>query len=467
MVGEHLSGTVVIGAQWGDEGKGKVTDFLARDTDIVVRYQGGNNAGHTVVVKGEKISLHHLPSGVVYGKKSMMAAGMVLDPAVLVEEIEKFGDRKCLDLVIDPRIHIIMPWHKLLDSAEEGNGGNNKNNVGVGGFGGGSGAGGANNAGGFGGSVACGSGSNSCPGKIGTTKRGIGPCYSDKASRLGVRFEDLIDEKLLREKINEILPLKKKNLEMVHNCAVDFDADSVFAEYSAYGMALAKYAGDVSALVSDALAKGKKVLFEGAQGTFLDIDFGTYPYVTSSHPISGAAAVGVGIPAAKLNRIVGVVKAYSTRVGNGPFPAEMQGRGAEELRSKGAEFGTTTGRPRRVGWFDLCMLRTSQRLNGFTELAITKLDVLSGIRPLKVAVAYELVGKTEKYFPFSAADAEKAKPVYREFSGFTLEKGGKYRRIADLPKGAREYLKFISGEAGVPVKLVSIGADRAETIGSN
>ncbi|MBU1940021.1 adenylosuccinate synthase [Candidatus Micrarchaeota archaeon] len=433
-----MAGTLVIGAQWGDEGKGKITDFLAKDADIVVRFQGGNNAGHTVVVNGKKMKLHQLPSGVIYGKKAMMGAGMVIDPKVLVDEIASLG-KKNPDLVIDPRMHVIMPWHKELDTAEEEEGDTDSN----GNEGGGS------------------------DGKIGTTKRGIGPCYADRAARSGVRFEDLINDKRLQARIEEILPIKAKTLEHVYNKKPGFTSGAVFEEYCLLGKKLLEYVGDVSLEVSEALDAGKNVLFEGAQGTFLDIDFGTYPYVTSSHPISGGAAVGVGIPAAKLNRVIAIVKAYTTRVGNGPFPAELEGKQAEELREKGGEFGTTTGRPRRVGWLDLCMLRTSHRINGFTELAITKLDVLSGIKPLKVAVEYEMSGKRFRYFPYSSRSVEKSKIIYAEFAGFDLEKGKKYEKVSDLPKGAQEYLEFIEHEVGVPIKIISTGAERGETIINN
>lgn len=417
-----MPGSVIIGSQFGDEGKGKVTDFYSDKADLVVRYQGGNNAGHTVVVGNETLKFHLLPSGVVQGKRILIGAGVVLDPRVLREEVQELGGKK-IDLGIDPRTHIIMPWHNLLDEGREGSRSKNK---------------------------------------IGTTKRGIGPCYADKAERLGIRFEDLVDSQRLRERISEVFPVKKAILEKVYGIKAPFSEKEVLEEYSGLGDEFRQYLTDVSLEVCDGIDNGRNVLFEGAQGTFLDNDFGTYPYVTSSHPISGGVAAGVGMPFAKINRIIGIVKAYTTRVGFGPFPTELTDKIGERLTEQGNEFGTTTGRKRRVGWLDLPMLRTSMRLNGFTELALTKLDVLAGLDKVLVCTAYDINGKKIKYFPYSNKGLEKAKPDYKEFAGFAVT--GREKKYADLDANSRKYLEYIEMEMGAPIKLVSVGPGREETI---
>ncbi|MBS3062816.1 MAG: adenylosuccinate synthase [Candidatus Diapherotrites archaeon] len=420
-----MPGTVVIGAQFGDEGKGKITDFLAEKADYVVRFGGGNNAGHTVVVEGKQFKLHLLPSGVVHGKRCLIGAGVVVDPRTLMEELaalEREGIQA--DLGIDPRAHIILPYHNLLDAAgEEGNHHE----------------------------------------KIGTTKKGIGPCYADKALRQGIRFEDLIEPNRLKEKLARNYPIKKKVLEQIYGIRVPFTEESLFKEYAAVGEKLRAYNVDVSLETCTALDQGKKVLFEGAQGTFLDNDFGTYPFVTSSHPISSGAAVGVGIPTGKIGKVVGIVKAYTTRVGEGPFPTELRDAFGEALRKKGNEFGTTTGRPRRVGWLDLPMLRTAQRLNGFTELAVMKLDVLAGLDELKVCTHYLVNGKEICFFPYSTKGVELAQPQYKAFKGFK-DLNPKAKKLAQLPKEARTYLKFVEKEVGARISIVSIGPGREETV---
>jgi len=416
-----MPATVIVGSQFGDEGKGKITDFFAKDADVVVRYQGGNNAGHTLKVEGVVVKLHHLPSGVMYGKHVMLGAGVIIDPIVLNAEIwnlKKIG--KNPKLFIDPRCHIIMPWHKAMDAASEEGAG------------------------------------------IGTTRRGIGPCYADKCMRRGIRFEDLADRQRLKQAIDAIFPEKKKTLEMIYGFKVDFTAESTFAEYAPLGERFSGMLKDVSFHVTEMLNRKKEVLFEGAQGTFLDNDFGTYPYVTSSHPISGGVSVGVGVPINKINKVIGIVKAYTTRVGNGPFPTELTGKEGDRLREKGKEIGATTGRNRRVGWLDLPMLRTSARINGYTELAITKLDVLSGFEKLKVCTDYGVDKKKVKFFPYSTSSAEKAKPVYREMKGFVIN--GAEKKFKELERNAQEYVQMIEMETGVPVKIVSIGAERKETI---
>jgi adenylosuccinate synthase len=418
-----MSGTVIIGSQFGDEGKGKVTDFYAENADIVARYQGGNNAGHTIVIKGKTIKLHHIPSGVMRNMPILMGAGVVIDPVVLVEEIKSLNGKAEVKLMIDPRCNIIMPWHIALDGAYEKAEGRKS---------------------------------------IGTTKRGIGPCYADKAQRKAVRFEDLVDGKRLAERVKALWPVQKRIIENALGGELRKSEEEITEEYSQLGRELKKYLGDVSLELHEALEKGKEVIFEGAQGTFLDLNFGTFPFVTSSHPISGSVMVGAGIAPNRIKRIVAIVKAYTTRVGAGPFPAELEGSEADTLRKAGDEFGTTTGRPRRVGWLDLAMLRTSVRLNGFTELAVTKLDVLSGIKKIKVCTAYRINGKETGYWPYSTESLYEAKPVYREFEGFTIT--GKERSYNELHPKAREYLEFIESELGVPVKLIAIGPDREETI---
>ncbi|MCH7902298.1 adenylosuccinate synthase [archaeon] len=416
-----MPGTVVIGSQFGDEGKGKVTDFLSDKADLVVRYQGGNNAGHTVVVNNETLKFHLLPSGVVQGKRILIAAGVVLDPRVLKQEIRELGSKK-IDLGIDPRTHIIMPWHNLLDEGRE---------------------------------------ESRSKTKIGTTKRGIGPAYADKAERIGIRFEDLVDKNRLAEKIREVFPVKKAILEKVYNLKVPFDENSVLEEYSKLGELFKPMLSDVSLEVTSAI-DSKNIVFEGAQGTFLDNDFGTYPFVTSSHPISGGVSIGVGMPLNKINRIIGIVKAYTTRVGFGPFLTEQENDVGKHLTEKGNEFGTTTGRQRRVGWLDLPMLRTSMRLNGFTELAITKLDVLSGLDKVKICTSYTVGEKEIMFFPYSNKGIENAKANYAEFEGFEIT--GKEKQFEELDEKARKYLDFIEKEIGAPIKLVSVGPGREETI---
>lgn len=413
---------IIVGAQFGDEGKGKITDFFSAKMDFVARYQGGNNAGHTVCVKDQTFKLHLLPSGVVQKKHLLIGAGVVVDPKVLLEEIALIESLiGKIKLTVDARANIIMPYHVLLDASIEGK-----------------------------------------QGKIGTTKRGIGPCYSDRAARIGIRFEDLVDEKILREKLHKVFSIKKKILEAVYGKHLDFNEKQVLKEYAAYGKKLRHYLGDVSTILDSALRQKKRVLFEGAQGTFLDNDFGTYPFVTSSHPISAGALVGTGLGLRKIENISGVTKAYTTRVGEGPFPTELHGKQATLLRKQGNEFGTTTGRPRRVGWLDLPLIRTAHRLNNFSELAITKLDVLSGFKEIKICTHYKVGGKKFSEVPMLSKDFEKAKPVYKSFKGFNVS--GKEKTFSRLPKEAQNYLKFIEKNTGVKIALVSVGAKRNETI---
>ncbi len=413
----------VIGSQYGDEGKGKIVDFLAENADLIVRFNGGNNAGHTVVAGNEKFKFHLLPSGVVQGKQCLIGAGVALDPKVLLQEIEQLEGKFKVRLLIDPRAQIIMPWHNMLDATAETERGKQK---------------------------------------IGTTGRGIGPCYADRADRTGIRFCELVDSKRLKERIEQLFPIKKKILKAVYNSETRISKGEIFKQYAALGKKLQGCLSDVSVDVCSALQQGKNVLFEGAQGTYLDIDFGTYPFVTSSHPIAGGVFTGVGIGVRKIERVIGVVKAYTTRVGSGTFVTELSGKLADSIREQGGEYGTTTGRPRRVGWLDLVMLRTSCRLNNFTELALTKLDVLNGLKEINVCVGYKLGGKTIKERPADLEDLKKCKPVYKKFRGFDIKAGTS--GFEQLPVPARQYIEFVEQELGVPIRIVSVGASREETI---
>ena len=414
--------TIIAGSQWGDEGKGKVTDYYGKDMEYVVRFQGGNNAGHTVVVGDKVFKFHLLPSGVVQDKICCIGAGVVLDPKVLLKELNEFG--KKVNLFIDPRVQIIMPYHILLDSLNE---------------------------------------TNLAKQKIGTTGRGIGPCYADRASRVGIRFDELINKDAFGKKLDKVLSMKFAIIEKVFGIKAEFTKESIFEEYSLLGEKLKEYLGDISIMVNDAINEGKEVMFEGAQGTFLDNDFGTYPFVTASHPISGGAFTGIGLGVRPVERIVGIVKAYTTRVGEGPFITELNDELGERIRKEGNEFGTTTGRPRRVGWLDLNLLRTSHRLNNFSEIAITKLDVLNGLDELKVAVSYNLDGKEVLDFPTSLLDVAKATPNYKTFKGFNFNPA-EIKKESDLPKEAIDYINFIEKEIGVKIKIVSVGPEREQTI---
>lgn len=414
-----ISKLVIVGSQWGDEGKGKITDIFSKKADYVVRFQGGNNAGHTVVVGDEVFKLHLLPSGVIHKKKCMIANGVVLDPKVLLDEIKGLKEKNIeVDLVIDPLTTIIMPYHRLIDGLSE---------------------------------TALGSK------MIGTTKKGIGPAYEDKYGRRSIRFVDLLDQEVFKRKLHENI-LHKKNIIKAYNQEIQLNEDEIFEDYNNYANKLRKYLGDVSKLIYD--SDDKKVIFESAQGTFLDITYGTYPYVTSSHPISGAVFTDIGIPPQKLT-VVAIVKAYTTRVGEGPFLAELNNEIGEKIREVGREYGTTTGRPRRCGWLDLVMLKYSTRLNGFTDLAITKLDVLSGLNKIKVATKYTRNGD-EVEFPLTIDQLKKCEIEYTEFDGFNIT--GNEKTYDEIDLNAKKYLEFIEKYLSVPVSIVSIGPKRSETI---
>lgn len=404
-----MSSTVIVGAQWGDEGKGKIVDTICEKADLVARYQGGNNAGHTVVTNGTKYKLHFLPSGAIHEKRCVLGAGVLIEPTALLQEISNFEKTGLkLNLGIDLRCQVILPWHKELDGGTVG-----KN--------------------------------------IGTTGKGIGPAYTDAYARTGVRLCDLLAEGL-RVKL-------EKNL-LGKNLTVDVDAAE--KELRAQGELLKKYVCDVSVEVNEALDAQKNVVIEGAQAMFLDVRFGTYPYVTSSHPIAGGACIGIGLSPKKINRIEGVVKAYTTRVGNGAFPTELLNSTGEAIRTKGVEFGTTTGRPRRCGWLDVPMLRTANQINGFDGIHITKLDVLAGLPSLKICTHYELNGVTSKYFPSTLDELELAKPVYIEMPGFGDVSSA--QRYEELPIEARNYLEKIKELTQIEILSVSVGADRKNII---
>jgi len=422
-----MPGLVVIGAQWGDEGKGKITDLLAERADAVVRFQGGNNAGHTIMRDGETFKLHLMPSGILHrGTLCVIGNGVVIDPRVLTEELDELR-RRHVDvggLRISANAHLIMPYHLLLDHAGEAKLGKLE---------------------------------------IGTTRRGIGPCYADKASRLGIRVQDLLDEKILKKKIAAALYPKQLSLRPF---AKDprLDLQSMTEEYLTYGHRIEQYIADTSKLAWELLDTGRNVLFEGAQGALLDIDHGTYPFVTSSNPVAGAATVGAGVGPRDIDEIWGVAKAYTTRVGAGPFPTEVDEDLADELRTRGGEFGTTTGRARRVGWLDLVALRYAARLNTTTSLAVTKLDVLSGQDRLFVCTRYRgAEGAEFDHFPYHQSVLHHARPDYEELPGWS-EDLRECRTESDLPEAARDYLRFIADFTGVPVGLVGVGPGRDEVI---
>ncbi len=431
---QSATGLVIVGSQWGDEGKGKIVDVLSERVDLVVRYQGGNNAGHTVVVGEKKFKLHTLPSGVVRGKRSLVGAGVVVDPRDLMKELldlEKGGvkvDEKVLG--IDARCQVIMPWHNLLDSIGEAR---------------------AEGAG----------------RKIGTTGRGIGPAYEDRAGRRGIRFEDFLDEAQMKGKIRKLCEEKISIARAlgVSDSEIRFSSESVVQEYAVLSRMFAKYLCDASSEVNSAVSAGKRVLFEGAQGTLLDNDFGTYPFVTSSHPIAGAACTGIGTPASSITRVEAIVKAYTTRVGEGPFPTELLDDTGRHIREKGGEFGTTTGRPRRTGWLDVPLLRYAHSLNGFTGLHVTKLDVLGGLPELQVCVGYEAGGKLSENAPFLQKDLASAKPVYETLEGFENLTRDEWMAVTKkgfeaLPQNAKKYVRRLEQLVGVPVISVSVGPDR-------
>ena len=423
-----MSVTVLVGSQWGDEGKGKIVDILSEKYKIVVRYQGGANAGHTVIIGDQKYILHLIPSGILREDViCVIGNGVVIDPTALLEEInllEKNGIKVEGRLFISHNAHLIMPYHKLLDSISE-----------------------------------------SGVSKIGTTGRGIGPCYIDKFARKGIRIVDLLDRSELEKKIRMNIKEKNELLEKVYE-REGLDVDVIVKEYLEFDRAIDKYIKDVPSFLNGAIAEGKSILLEGAQGTLLDVDHGTYPFVTSSNPTSGGACTGTGIPPTKINSILGIVKAYTTRVGNGPFPTELLDEDGEKLRKIGAEFGATTGRPRRCGWFDAFLVAYSQMINGITSVAITKLDVLSSFEKIKVCVGYEINGKRIKYFPTSVEQLSAVTPIYEELDGWNKDISN-CQSYDELPGKTKEYLNFIAKHSGIKIGIISVGAKRKQTFYAN
>ena len=416
-----MPGTVIVGAQWGDEGKGKIVDLLAQECDVVCRYQGGPNAGHTIIVDGETFKIRQVPSGIISGKTCVIGAGCVVDPEVLLAELDELEERG-LDpsvVVVSGNAHLIMPWHVAIDQASERRLGKLQ---------------------------------------IGTTRRGIGPAYADKAARIGIRVQDVLDAKILRQKIDVALAEKNVWLERVYEVE-PFELEDVASSYETYARRLRPYVGDTSLLVDRALREGKDVLFEGAQATLLDVDHGTYPFVTSSSTLAANAATGVGIGPNRIDRVVGVAKAYVTRVGAGPFPTEIEGDDQERVRELGGEYGTVTGRHRRCGWLDLVALRYAVRLNGITSLALTKLDVLSAFSKLPVCVRYRLPdGSETEDFPAHQSDFHAARPVYELLGGWQEPLDGA------LPENAHRYVQFVEDSLEVKVSLVGTGAERERVV---
>jgi adenylosuccinate synthase len=422
-----MPGLVVVGAQWGDEGKGKVTDLIAERADVVVRYQGGNNAGHTIVRGNETYKFHLIPSGILYpGKMCLIGNGVVVDPKVMTEEIVGLHSRgiDTSGLKISANAHVIMPYHLMLDHAGESKLGKLQ---------------------------------------IGTTRRGIGPCYADKSARLGIRIQDLLDEKILRQKIYAALEPKRLTLRpFAKDPALDLHA--MTEEYSALGHQLERYIADTTRIVWDALDRGSLVVFEGAQGTLLDIDHGTYPFVTSSNTVAGAACAGAGVGPKEIDEVWGIAKAYATRVGSGPFPSELDDEVGERIREAGGEYGTTTGRPRRCGWLDLVALKYAIRINGLTGLVLTKLDALTGIDPIGVSVEYSgPEGATFQEFPYHQSMVHKARGEFEMLPGWD-EDITAARSLEDLPAAARNYVDYVADFLGVPIILAGVGPARDQVI---
>lgn len=422
-----MPANIVVGTQWGDEGKGKIIDIIASRADVVVRSQGGNNAGHTVVNDGQTYKLHLIPSGILYKNTAcLIGAGVVLDPKDLLSEIDNLSPRGVSfdNLKIDPRAHVVMPWHITLDGLSEKFRGNSD---------------------------------------IGTTKRGIGPCYMDKYERCGIRVYDLVHPEVFAEKVRMTGKLKNKIITEVYG-GEPHDIEAIIKEYTEYGKRLAKYVDDVSVIVYEASKANKTIMFEGAQATLLDIDFGTYPYVTSSHPLSAGVCVGTGVGPMIISNIIGVAKAYTTRVGKGPFPTELDDEIGKAIRNKGGEFGTTTGRPRRTGWFDAVIVRHSVRVNGLSSLAINKLDTLGGIGDLKVCVAYKKPdGTVIENFPAALEELADCVPVYETLKGFDDDVSS-CRSFDELPEACKKYIERLEELCDCHISMVGVGPDREQII---
>ncbi|MDQ0228135.1 adenylosuccinate synthase [Metabacillus niabensis] len=420
-----MSSVVVVGTQWGDEGKGKITDFLSENAEVIARYQGGNNAGHTIKFGGETYKLHLIPSGIFYKDKiSVIGNGMVVDPKALVAELAYLHERGITtdNLRISNRAHVILPYHLKLDEVEEERKGANK---------------------------------------IGTTKKGIGPAYMDKAARVGIRISDLLERDVFEEKLTRALEEKNRLLEKFYEVE-GFTVEEILDEYYEYGQQFKQYVVDTSVVLNDALDEGRRVLFEGAQGVMLDIDQGTYPFVTSSNPVAGGVTIGSGVGPTKINHVVGVSKAYTTRVGDGPFPTELTDEIGDQIREVGREYGTTTGRPRRVGWFDSVVVRHARRVSGLTDLSLNSVDVLTGIETLKICVAYKHKGEIINEYPASLKVLSECEPVYEELPGWT-EDITNVKSLNELPENARHYVERISQLTGIPLSIFSVGPDRTQT----
>lgn len=421
-----MANIIIVGAQWGDEGKGKVVDIYAYYADVIVRYQGGSNAGHTLVVDGQKFVFHLIPSGTLYkGKYAVIGNGVVIDPEVLLDEINSLRKRGYLEdddkLLISETAHVILPYHKAIDMARDRAGR-----------------------------------------RIGTTGRGIGPAYEDKMARIGIRMIDLTDEKIFREKLMMNLDEKNYYLKNVLN-EKPMDAEEIIEKYLSYGEKLKKYLTDTSIFINNMIKKGNSVLFEGAQGTLLDVDHGTYPFVTSSNAVAGGACSGAGIGPTLINDVIGVSKAYTTRVGGGPFPTELNDSVGEYLRKEGCEFGATTGRPRRCGWLDILVLKRAVRVNGLSGLALTKLDILSGLDVIKICVGYRIEGKIYEEFPSCTEYLDRCEPIYEEIEGWKKDIS-ECRDFKDLPSNAKEFVRRLEMYTGVEVFLISVGPQRHQTI---
>lgn len=421
-----MPGIICVGTQWGDEGKGKITDLMAGDMDMVVRYQGGNNAGHTVVTENQQLRLHHIPSGILHPHITcVIGNGMVINLQVLLEEIDNLQSKGIStdNLRISSNAHLIMPYHLILDQAGELRLGKSK---------------------------------------IGTTHKGIGPAYADKATRVGVRVQDLLDMKIFRAKVEQVLKDKNAIIEKVYGLE-PLKSEEIITEAQRHAEKVKKYVTDTSLLINENLSRGKNVFFEGAQGTFLDLDHGTYPFVTSSSPVAGGACVGAGVSPLRIDRVLGVAKAYVTRVGSGPFPTELENEIGDGMCELGKEYGTTTGRKRRCGWFDSIMLKYAVRINGVTSLALTKLDVLSQFDTLRICIGYEFEGKIYPEFPPHQTIFHKCQPVYEELEGWR-EDISNTRTLGELPSAARRYVRRIEEIASVPVEIISVGPGRKQTI---
>jgi adenylosuccinate synthase len=422
-----MSTVVIVGTQWGDEGKGKIVDFLTEKADVVARYQGGNNAGHTVVIKNDKYILHLIPSGVLHkGKKCIIGNGVVIDPLALITEIDglqKRGIKVNKNLLISKNAHVIMPYHIAIDKEHENKKGNKK---------------------------------------IGTTGRGIGPSYTDKIARHGIRMMDLLNPDAFKEKLSANLSTSNFLLENLYKTK-PLNEDEIYTQHMKYAERLANYITDTDEFINRELDSGKKILFEGAQGTLLDIDHGTYPFVTSSNTIAGGACTGLGVGPTKIKRVLGVTKAYTTRVGEGPFPTELKDNLGEFLRQKGGEFGATTGRPRRCGWLDMLILKHAIRINGLTGIALTKLDILDGIDKLKICIGYKYRGKKYEEFPKELDILSNCEPVYIDMPGWK-EKTSGIKDFAKLPSNTRKYIKTIEKILGIKVQIISTGQKRDEII---